>query len=169
MTNDKHWYVAYVKSCQERKAAELLSALGYTHYLPIQRELRQWSDRKKLCERLVLPRLIFVYCTAVERVKTLEEVSCLYRYMSNKGPYNPVVVPDNQMEAFMTMVEHGPRTIEVVQQPIAPGDKVKVVSGPLAGCECEVVSVSGKRCYAVRLGTIGTATMDLALDSVNPL
>lgn len=166
MTNDKHWFIAYVKSCQERKTAELLSALGYEHYLPIQRELRQWSDRKKLVERLVLPRMIFVRCTPVERIKTLEEISNIYRYMTNKGAYNPVVVPDAQMDAFRAMVEQSPRKVEIVMEPLAPGDHIKVVSGPLAGYDCEIVAVSGRRCYAVRLGALGTATMDFSVEDV---
>lgn len=169
MTNDKHWFVAYVKSCQERKTAEMLSALGYEHYLPVQRELRQWSDRKKLVERLVLPRMIFVRCTPAERIRTLEEVSNIYRYMTSKGPYTPVIIPDNQMEAFRNMVERGTRKVEVMQAPPVPGDKVKVISGPLAGLECEVVAVSGRRCFVVRLEAIGAATMDIALDTVEKI
>ena len=160
--------MAYVRSCMERKASELLSRLGYETYLPVQREIRQWSDRKKLCERLVLPRMIFVRCTPSERVKSLSEVPYLYKYITNNGAFTPAVVRDSEMETFVAMVERGGRTVRVVEK-LSPGDFVRVVSGPLSGMECRLVNVEGGRCLAVSLGALGTATMDLALDTVEKI
>ena len=54
-----NWYVAYVKSCSEFKVAEFLEKFGYEYYLPVKREVHQWSDRKKIVRKLVLPRMIF--------------------------------------------------------------------------------------------------------------
>lgn len=167
--NELHWYVAYVRSCGERKAAETLAAIGIETYLPIQKELRQWSDRKKLVERLVLPHMIFVRCTVHQRVKTLEQCPYLTRYMSNKGPYNPVVVPDLQLEVFRNMVERGGRQVNVANEMLAPGDRVRITSGPLEGLECELVKVAGNRCIAVRLTGLGVATMDLERESVEKI
>ncbi len=39
-----NWYVAYVKSCSEFKVAEFLEKFGYEYYLPVKREVHQWSD-----------------------------------------------------------------------------------------------------------------------------
>lgn len=167
--NDLHWYVAYVRSCGERKAAETLAAAGVETYLPIQKEIRQWSDRKKLVERLVLPHMIFVRCTVHDRVKTLEQCSYLTRYMSNKGPYNPVVVPDIQLEAFRCMVERGGRQVSAGEELLVPGDRVRITSGPLAGLECELVKVGERRCIAVRLGGLVTARMDLERETIEKI
>jgi hypothetical protein len=46
---------------------------------------------------------------------------------------------------------------------------VRVLDGPLAGLECELVSVGGGRCLAVRLGLLGTATMDLDIQTVEKI
>ncbi len=54
-------------------------------------------------------------------------------------------------------------------RPLAPGDRVRVMSGPLTGLECDLVSVGGGRCLAVSLGPLGTATMDLDLESVEKI
>lgn len=167
--NDKRWYVAYVKSCRERKAAEGLAALGYQYYLPVQRVVRRWSDRRKIVERLVLPRMIFIRCAEKDRIRPLEEIDALYRYITVSGTYTPAVVRDEEMEAFTRMVEHGGRDINFAYNPPVPGDRVRVVTGPLTGMECELVSVSGKRCLAVRLGVLGTATMDLAVDDIQKI
>lgn len=54
----RQWLVAYVQSCLEKKTAERLKAMGVEYYLPIQSEIRQWSDRRKRVDRLVIPMMI---------------------------------------------------------------------------------------------------------------
>lgn len=170
MTDDKqHWYVAYVRSCREKVAAEKLARFGYEYYLPIQRVQRQWSDRKKIIDKLVLPRMIFVHCTEMERRKSLELVNDLYKYITEKGPFTASIIRDVEMEAFREMVEKGGRDVRVVGQTVVPGDRVRIVSGPLEGLEVELISVSGTRCIAVHLGPIGTATIDLETDIVKKI
>lgn len=169
MTNDKHWFVAYVRSCREKKAAEKLDALGYEYYLPVQRVVRQWSDRRKIVDRLVIPRVIFVRCSEIDRRRSLELVSDIYRYITTKGPYTASVVRDSEMEVFRYMVEKGNRSVYVTDASFAPGDRVRVISGPLEGLECELVSIAGKRCLAVHLGDFGTATMDLDIDTIKKI
>lgn len=41
-----------------KKTAERLKAMGVEYYLPIQSEIRQWSDRRKRVDRLVIPMMI---------------------------------------------------------------------------------------------------------------
>ena len=63
----RQWLVAYVQSCLEKKTAERLKTMGVEYYLPIQSEIRQWSDRRKKVDRLVIPMMIFVHVTPQER------------------------------------------------------------------------------------------------------
>lgn len=44
-TAHRQWLVAYVQSCLEKKTAQRLAAMGIECYLPVQSEIRQWSDR----------------------------------------------------------------------------------------------------------------------------
>lgn len=169
MDGEKHWYVAYVMSCRERKVAETLGMLGYEYYLPVQRRVRQWSDRKKIVECLVLPRMIFVRCNETDRRRSLNDVPGMYKYITFGGPFKPAIIPDREMDTFRSMVENGGREVCLLSEPLAPGDRVRVVTGPLAGCECELLAVGGHRCLAVRLGALGTAKMDLDLDTVEKI
>lgn len=164
--NERKWFIAYVKSNQERKTAEVLEKMGKEHYLPIQREIHRWSDRNRIVERLVIPRMIFIRCTEHERVEILASVWQIFAFMSNGGRYNATVVRDAEMETFRAMVEHSGRNVSMSSEPLAVGDHVRITSGPLTGYECELVSIGASRCLAVRLGAIGTATMDLELDTV---
>ena len=143
--------------------------MSIEYYLPIRKEKHKWSDRYKVVERPVLPRLIFIRTTFEDRIEHVKVIYGLMGYLNEGGPYHPAVVPDNQLEAFRRMVEHGEELVEVTKQEIAPGDHVRVVSGPLKGIECELVRVSQKTCIAVRLGSLGTATMELPVTSLEKI
>ena len=43
----KRWLAAYVKMHHEKKVRDRLASMGIEHFLPVQEEVRQWSDRKK--------------------------------------------------------------------------------------------------------------------------
>ena len=169
-SDEPHWYVAYVRSCCERKAAEVLARMGFEHYLPEQREVHQWSDRKKIVKRLVLPHMIFVRCLESRRLEPVRASVYFTRYMSARGAYNPVIIPDSQMDAFMKMVEGSSRRVDVMQDVhFVAGDKVRVTSGPLAGLECTLTDVHGTRCLAVGIEVLGTAIVELSSDAIEKI
>src|SRR5690349_12724362 len=62
-SSDKKWLVFYTKSRHEKKVKELLEKNGMEVFLPMQRQLRQWSDRKKKVEVLLFNSYIFVFET----------------------------------------------------------------------------------------------------------
>src|SRR5690349_11156140 len=59
-TMAREWYVFYTKSRQEKKVQELLTRDGYEVFLPTQKVMRQWSDRKKKVEVPLFNSYIFV-------------------------------------------------------------------------------------------------------------
>ena len=169
-TKDKRlqpcWFVGCVRSCQEKKVAQSLARLGVEHYLPLRRELHRWSDRNKLVECLLIPRFIFIRCTDSQRAAILAAEPRIWRFLAADGKAE--VVRDSEMEAFQRMVE-GNGSVRVSGENPSPGDRVRVIDGPLAGMECELVSVAGGRCLAVRLGALGTATVDLDIQTVEKI
>jgi hypothetical protein len=50
MNHEKHWLVIYTKPRAEKKVNERLLEEGFETYLPLQKVIRQWSDRKKKVE-----------------------------------------------------------------------------------------------------------------------
>lgn len=163
-----HWYIVYVRSCCERKAAQSLTEIGVENYLPLRREIHHWSDRNKVVARLLLPHMIFIRVTELGRRMALQN-RYLSHCMMDSTTGHVAVVPDSQMDTFRSMVELGHAPVTISSEPLAPGDKVRVVTGPLAGLECELTSVSGGRCIAVRLGPLGTALMHLPTDTLEKM
>ena len=113
-----------------KKTAERLKAMGVEYYLPIQSEIRQWSDRRKKVDRLVIPMMIFVHVTPQERPPPLT-LQAISRYMVLRGESRPAVIPEEQMERFRFMLDYSPEAVEICSTPLAAGDAVKVIKGPL--------------------------------------
>ena len=150
----RQWLVAYVQSCLEKKTAERLKAMGVEYYLPIQSEIR-----------LVIPMMIFVHVTPQERPLPLT-LQAISRYMVLRGESRPAVIPEEQMERFRFMLDYSPEAVEICSTPLAAGDAVKVIKGPLAGLEGELVMIGGKSKVAVRLDMLGCAHVDMPVGYV---
>lgn len=167
-TTPRRWLVAYVQSCLEKKTAQRLSLMGIESFLPVQSEIRQWSDRRKQVDRLIIPMMIFVHVTPQEQhlPLTLQAIS---RYMVLRGESVPAVIPEEQMERFRFMLDYSPEAVEMCNTPLATGDKVKVIKGPLTGLEGELLTIDGKSKVAVRLDILGCVHVDMPVGFVEKI
>lgn len=156
----KRWLVAFVRVCHEKKTSERLTKMGIENFLPIQREVHQWSDRRKVVDRVILPMMIFVYVDRHEQKQVLT-LAAISRYMVLRGESTPAVIPDRQMSRFKFMLDYSDETISMNTSPLAPGERIRVIKGPLTGLEGELVDVNGKSKVAVRLTMLGCACVDM--------
>ena len=164
----RKWYVAYVRLFHERKTAEKLSTMGIRSFVPIREEIHQWSQRRKKVMVVLTPQLIFIHATVRERMEALT-LPAISRYMVLRGEHTPAVIPDRQMEQFMFMVDYSEETIEMFTSPLEPGQSVKVIKGPLAGMEGELLEIDGKSKVIVRLDLLGCAGVDMPAGYVEAL
>lgn len=65
------------------------------------------------------------------------------------------------MEKFKFMLDYSKDAVELSTTPLAPGELVKVIKGPLTGLEGELVMVDGKSKVAIRLDMLGCAQVDM--------
>lgn len=165
MDQIKSWLVVCVQSNREKKTYERLKALGYDSFLPLQEETHRWSDRSKKVQRVVIPMVVFVRISPSERIPVLRLPS-VSRFMVLRGESTPAIIPDAQMERFRFMLDYSPEAVEICSTPLAAGDAVKVIKGPLAGLEGELVMIGGKSKVAVRLDMLGSAHVDMPIGYV---
>lgn len=164
------WYVAYVRSCQEKTVSKRLAELAVEHYIPIRKEWRQWSDRKVLKDRLLLPRVVFIRCSETERLGLFKEIPYLCHFMMDRLSGAPVAVPEKQMDDFRRVVEGSASPVEMrSSSEFVKGDMVRVTSGPLKGMECEVTDISNKRFLCIRLGLLGVAVTEISASQVEKI
>ena len=161
----KKWYVAYVLSRHEKKTAERLTKMGIENFLPVQEEIRQWAHRRQKVTRVVIPMMIFVHATPQERAEVLT-LSSVSRYMVLRGEHTPAVIPDLQMKRFKFMLDYSEEAVEMCSTPLAPGEMVRVIKGPLAGMEGELVNMDGLSKVVVRLEMLGYAGVDMPVGFV---
>ncbi len=161
----KRWLVAYVKMHHERKVKERLDAMNIESYLPIQEEVRQWSDRKKKIQRIVMPMLIFVRVDQKEQNQVLT-LPAVFRYMILRGEHQPAVIPDRQMENFRFMLDFSESTVNMESEMPQAGESVRVIKGSLKGLYGELISQEGKTRIAVRIDQLGYATVELPVSYV---
>ncbi len=168
VAHPKRWLVALVRVCHEKKTSERLTKMGIENFLPIQQEYHRWSDRVKKIDRVLLPMMIFVHVNLREQKEVLT-LSSVSRYMVLRGESVPTVIPDDQMRRFKFMLDYSEETISVSTSPLSPGERIRVIKGPLTGLEGELVTVNGKSKVAVRLTMLGYASVDMPVGCVEPI
>lgn len=166
--SERHWYVAYTKLFHERKTAENLQKMGIRSFVPVREEIHQWSQRKKKVMKVLIPQMIFIYGTNQERLEALT-LPAISHYMVLRGEHAPAIIPDEQMERFMFMVDYSDETIEMFTSPLEPGQLIKVIKGPLSGMEGELIEIDGKSKVVVRLDLLGCAGVDMPIGYVEAL
>ena len=168
VAHSKRWYVALVRMHHEKKVSERLSKMGIENFLPVQQEIHQWSDRRKIVESVLLPMMVFVHADAKERKEVLS-FSTVSRYMVMRGESSPAIIPDDQMARFRFMLDYSEEAVCMNSSPLARGEKVRVIKGPLTGLVGELVTVGGKSKIAVRLNMLGCACVDMSVGYVEPI
>ena len=61
------WFVLVIKSNREKQVAETLKKHGFEIYCPVNKEIRQWSDRKKKVEVPIFQNYLFVRLKEADR------------------------------------------------------------------------------------------------------
>ncbi len=144
---EARWYAAYTKPRNEKKALERLEAAGIESYLPLQKRLKQWSDRKKMVEEPLFRSYIFVKITQKDYYNVLNTFGVV-RYITFEGKAVPI--PDNQIDLIKNLLEQNIE-FEAVEEVLKPGTRVEVKFGSLLGLIGELVEHKGKQKVVVRL------------------
>lgn len=157
----KRWIAALVQSCLEKKVGERLDKLGVENYIPTQTEIRQWSDRKKKVERIVIPMIVFIHTDEMTE-RRLRMQTYIRKILSYPGQWQAAVIPDEQIDRLKFMLRHAETSVELLEQSLQVGEAVRVARGPLKGLEGEVCQVrTDKPMVAIRIDCLGYACVSI--------
>ena len=113
----------------------------------------------KLIEVPVIPNLVFIHTTLKTCMSLIQEYAFDMRYLRDRETGNFLIVPDKQMNDFMFLLDFSKEMVEVVNENLKKGDKVRVIKGDFAGIEGELIRVKGHKRVVVRLeGVVSLAT-----------
>jgi transcriptional antiterminator RfaH len=153
MDQGPNWYAVYTKSRQEKKLAERLVTRGIEAWIPIRKTLKQWSDRKKWVEEVLVRSYVFVRIFPASYDAVLNNPGVV-RFIWFNG--KPAVIPDNQI-TMLKLVTGSAAVITPVPCNFEPGTPVRVIAGPLSGITGELINIDKKDQVIVRIDHITTA------------
>lgn len=137
MSMEKQWLAVYTKPRWEKKVAKLLDQIEVENYCPLNRVVRQWSDRKKIVWEPLFPSYVFVYTTINNYIKIKETDGVLnFVYWLGK----PAVIRSQEIQALKAFLDdHEDVSLEKID--VNVDDEVRIIHGPLIAMEGKVIDV----------------------------
>ncbi|MDR0437428.1 MAG: UpxY family transcription antiterminator [Bacteroidales bacterium] len=163
---EPQWHVIHVLSRTEKKVAERLEKKGIIIYLPIQKQLRQWSDRKKWVEMVALSGYVFVKISNKDHLQVLQTPG-VSRFLKHNNV--PVYISDLELQRFRDFVEKAADSlIEFSAEKLPVGTFITIQTGRFKGFSGEVVEHKGKCKLTVELSNFGHFFVVLSSSDVLP-
>ena len=153
INHQKQWHVIYTRSRAEKKVQLELILKDIENYLPIQKKLRQWKDRKKWVEMPLMSGYCFVHITRKEYDLVLQ-TNNVVSYVRFEG--KAATIPDSQIDYLKQMLKQYDFDVEVTSENFAPGKRVEVIEGPLIGLRGELIKARGKNKFIIRFSQINS-------------
>jgi len=154
--NSYLWHAVYVKSRSEKKAQAELQIQEIETFLPLQRKLRQWSDRKKWVEMPLISGYLFVKTSRREYDQILQS-NYVVSYVRFEG--KAAIVPDYQIDYLKLMLKQDNSEIEITREKLKPGQLIEVVAGPMIGLKGKLQKIKGKNKVAIELEQLGYSAL----------
>jgi transcription antitermination factor NusG len=152
----KQWYVVYTRSRAEKKVQTELTHQQIECFLPLQKKLRQWKDRKKWVEFPLMSGYCFVNIIRRDYDRVLESANVVC-YITFEG--KAAVIPEIQIEALRKISNQTDFEVNVTTEKFEPGQKVEVIKGPMIGARGELVKARGKHKFIIRLDQLMSAVV----------
>ncbi|MCM1176214.1 MAG: UpxY family transcription antiterminator [Clostridium sp.] len=156
----KCWIAALVQMNCERKAEAKLNGLGYETFLPVQKEVHQWSDRKKIIDRIVIPMVLFVR-VAPKEYEVIRNLSFIHKLLALPGSKQIASpIPDEQIIRLKTLLEKAPSQV-CFEPNIHKGDKVTVKIGALKGLEGYIIQECANSILVLEIELLGCVKLKI--------
>lgn len=157
----KFWIAAYTRPKSEKKAADEIGKMHIETYVPMQRVMRQWSDRKKKVDVVVIPMVIFAHVTP-EDIITIKKHPLIIKVLTFPGKKEATRIPEQQILDLKFMLHEADTPVTFVQQPFHLTDTVRVTRGKLSGLIGKVERITeGKTKLVVSIDLLGGASVEI--------
>jgi transcription antitermination factor NusG len=148
--NNTYWHAVYTKPRWEKKVAALLEAKGIEYYCPLNKVVKQWSDRKKTVLEPLFKSYVFVQ-VAEEKKWDLLNVAGIINYVTWLG--KPAKIKENEIETIRKFLKEF-ESVEVVDGNLELNATVKVKQGVLMNYQGILLQLNGNRA-SVKIDSMG--------------
>lgn len=165
----KFWVALYSRPNSEKKLAEELSKLGIESYVPVQTQLRKWSDRRKKVDVVIIPMIVFAHISS-EDVAVIRTRPHVIRILSYPGEKKPASIPDSQIEQLKLLLKNADTEVSFVPNIYVKDDPVEIVRGNLMGLIGYVErTADGNTNLIIIIEILGGAKVTISTSDIKPL
>ena len=162
----KFWIAAYTRPKSEKKAASELSKIMKT-YVATQMLIRQWSDREKKIESVVIPMIIFAEVSSEDEILYVKKHPLVLKLLTLPGQKQAAHIPAKQIERLKFMLHKSENPANFIQGNIKLSDSVRVIRGNLLGLEGVVDrNPDGKTFIVVTIDILGGAKVSVNISDL---
>ena len=149
-TGEKRWYALYTKPRFEKRAEKELLAKHIETYLPLEKRLKQWSDRKKWVHEPLIRSYIFVHVdrTELEKAYSTPGILTVVKFEGEPAP-----IQDKQIQALKDIL-NSKEVYEVTSENFEIGENVEITQGDLKGLKGEMIKHLNKFKVLIRIEVI---------------
>ena len=149
--DDLYWFSVYTKPRWEKKVARLLDDLGIENYCPLNKVVKQWSDRKKVILEPLFKSYVFVRVKDSEKWD-LKNVNGILNFVYWLG--KPARIKE---EDIFTIKKFLNEFLDIQVEEISKltvNAKVRIKQGLLMNYNGVLIEINGSRAK-VRIETMG--------------
>lgn len=131
------WYAVYTRPRWEKKVAGLLSRKKIENYCPLNKVIRQWTDRKKTIFEPLFTSYVFVCATEAE-FTDIRRTDGILNFVYWLG--KPAVIKHEEIETVKDLLSNY-SNVGLEKINVNVNDNVKIIHGPLLSREGKVIEV----------------------------
>lgn len=152
MTDKKfNWYAVYTKPRWEKKVARLLEERGIENYCPLNKTIRQWSDRKKIILEPIFKSYVFVKVEE-EKKWELKKINGILNFVYWLG--KPALIRESEIETIKKFLNEFTDVQVREQASLKVNSKVRILQGVLMNYHGLLIELHGNTAK-VRIDSMG--------------
>lgn len=163
------WPHILVLKVRKKAASELarIPLLNLETYVATQTLIRQWSDRKKKVESVVIPMIIFAEVSTEEEILAVKKYPLILKVLTLPGQKDPAHIPSKQIEQLKFMLNESEEPVEFVQEVFRLHDKVEIIRGNLKGLVGSIERTSNSKVgFMICLDFLGGAKLEIDINNL---
>ncbi len=145
-----NWYAVSTRPRWEKKIAQTLESKGIENYCPLNKVIRQWSDRKKVILEPIFKGYVFVKVKE-EKKWDIKRIDGIVNYVYWLG--KPAKIKEEEINTIKRFL-HEFSEVQVEEIGLDVNQKVRIKQGVLMNYEGILLEVSGNRAF-VKIESMG--------------
>jgi transcription antitermination factor NusG len=139
--NRSYWFAVYTRPRWEKKVANLLEQKGIENYCPVNKIVRQWSDRKKVVLEPVFKSYVFVKIDDDKKWE-LKKINGIVNFVYWLG--KPAHIREKEINIIKKFLNEF-SNVEVEYNQLKVNSKVRIKQGVLMNYQGILLELTGTR------------------------